>query len=77
MRKINVLGVKFSDINDNELDEILRSNMTGSNNFKIITPNPEIVMRAKKDKNLIELINSAGLVLKDGVGIVLPKRLPA
>lgn len=75
MRKINVLGVKFSDINDHELDEILRSNMTGSNNFKIITPNPEIVMRAKKDKKLIELINSAGLVLKDGVGIVIAQKI--
>ena len=75
MRKINVLGVKFSDINDQELDEILRSNISTSNNFKIITPNPEIVMRAQKDQKLIELINSAGLVLKDGVGIVIAQKI--
>lgn len=75
MRKINVLGVKFSDINDQELDEILSSNISWSNNFKIITPNPEIVMRAQKDKELIRLINSAGLVLKDGVGIVIAQKI--
>lgn len=75
MKKINIFGIKFSDINDEELDAILREKIIGANNFKIVTPNPEIVMRACKDESLKELINSSGLVLKDGVGIVIAQKM--
>lgn len=36
----------------------------------VVTPNPEIVMLAREDKTLSEAVNSASLVLPDGIGIV-------
>ena len=37
--------------------------------FLIVTPNPEIVMRTQKDKELANIINSADFSLPDGVGL--------
>lgn len=75
MRKINLFGIKFSDISDEELDYILRENISRANNFKIVTPNPEIVMIAIKNDNLKELINNSNLVLKDGIGIIIAQKI--
>lgn len=75
MKKINVFGVKFSDVDDETLQEILTKNIEGANNFKIVTPNPEIVMSACKDESLKNLINNSDLVLKDGIGIVIAQKI--
>lgn len=75
MKKINVFGVKFSDVDDETLQEILTKNIEGANNFKIVTPNPEIVMSACKDESLKNLINNSDLVLKDGIGIVIAQKV--
>lgn len=42
---------------------------------QIVTLNPEMAMAARRDADLRALINSADLVLADGVGIVLAARL--
>lgn len=75
MEKINVLGVKFSNISAEMLDAVLRDAVSGEKNIRIVTPNPEIVMAAHKDAELMELINSSALVLKDGVGIKIAEKL--
>lgn len=36
----------------------------------LITPNPEIVMEANKDKEFFEIIKNAELVIPDGIGVV-------
>ena len=36
----------------------------------VITPNPEVVMLAKKDPELAEIIDKADMVIPDGVGVV-------
>lgn len=38
--------------------------------FVIVTPNPEQVMLAQKDKDFLKLLNRADVALPDGVGIV-------
>jgi N-acetylglucosaminyldiphosphoundecaprenol N-acetyl-beta-D-mannosaminyltransferase len=37
--------------------------------FLIVTPNPEMVMRAEKDENFANILNSADLALPDGIGL--------
>ncbi len=75
--KVEVLGVKFDDIGETGLIDILNEIISGEgrDNFKIITPNPEIVYAANKDESLLGMINSAGLVLKDGIGIIIAQKL--
>ena len=36
----------------------------------VITPNPEIIMLARKDKELAEIMDKADMVIPDGVGVV-------
>ena len=73
--RIDVLGVGFDDIAITQADsrafEILRS---GEKAY-IVTPNPEIVWIARRDEALRGAINSAGLVLPDGIGIILGSRI--
>jgi len=35
----------------------------------VVTPNPEIIIRAQKDKRLAKILNSADLALPDGIGL--------
>jgi len=49
--------------------------MYGGGKSYIVTPNPEIVWMARRDRALSAAINGAGLVLPDGIGIVLAARI--
>lgn len=44
-------------------------------NFQIVTINPEMIMHAQKDKDFFEIINSADLVIPDGVGVKIALKL--
>ena len=44
-------------------------NPSKTSKFLIVTPNPEIVVRAQHDKVLAEILNSANLSLPDGIGL--------
>lgn len=78
MRKtINILGVNFDVITSTEavsrVDNWL-STYSGYFNFKkqytIVTPNPEIVLKATKDPEYMEILNSADMSIPDGMGIL-------
>ncbi|MDO5717019.1 MAG: WecB/TagA/CpsF family glycosyltransferase [Tissierellia bacterium] len=72
--RINVLGIRFHDITKEEMKEILRRHLEDGPLLRIVTPNPEIVMAAQ-NQQLRAIINGAGLVLKDGVGIKWAEKL--
>lgn len=40
----------------------------------VVTPNPEIIVAAQKDKSLARILNSADLALPDGIGVVMAMR---
>lgn len=75
VNKVNVLGIKFSDIDDESLMNCLTDAIYGKGNIRIVTPNPEIVMAANKDENLKKLINDSQLILKDGIGIKIAEKI--
>lgn len=73
--KINILGVPFDNVNRKEaLDKLLGFLHTDANHL-LITPNPEIVMKAQTDNELMEIVQQADLVIPDGIGIVLASRI--
>ena len=49
---------------------LVRSRLASKRKFYIVTPNPEIVLKAVSDKRLAKIINSADLAIADGVGLV-------
>lgn len=70
MDKVCVLGVNFDNVDMNEAVERCKKFLAGNSSNLIVTPNPEIVMRAKDDSNFKDIINSASLVIPDGIGII-------
>ena len=70
MDKINVLGLNFDNVNMNEAIEKCKEFLNSENSNLIVTPNPEIVMRAKDDEEFKNIINNAALVIPDGIGII-------
>lgn len=70
MNKVNVLGINFDNVNMNEAIEKCKEFLKSENGNLIVTPNPEIVMRAKDDEEFKNIINNADLVIPDGIGII-------
>ncbi len=70
MDKIPILGVIFDNVNMQEAVERCKKYINGDKSNLIVTPNPEIVMRAKDNPEFKEIINNADLVIPDGIGII-------
>lgn len=69
--KKSILGVKIDDVTVGETVELVRGWLNGKTKHYIVTPNPEIVLRAQKDLELKKIINNADLAIPDGVGLKL------
>lgn len=65
-----ILGVPFADITPNEAVNKAVSYLNGNGKSIIYTPNPEMVMEARKNKNFMEILNSSTMNVPDGIGIV-------
>lgn len=76
MRKtVDILGVKVDKITFQEaLDEAMRL-IEGDGVSAIFTPNPEIIMCAREDKEMRQILNDAELCTADGIGVVYGARI--
>jgi len=75
MVRVDVLGVGFDDKTIDEAVSGALEIMRGGEKAYIVTPNPEIVWACRRDAALRDAVNGAGLVLPDGIGIVLGARI--
>ena len=72
-KQAKILGIKLDSTSKTQVLRFVRSRLARAPSgtpFFIATPNPEIIMRAQKDKHLAKILNSADLALPDGVGLV-------
>lgn len=69
MSRTDVLGVGFDDLTMEEAVEAALGFMNTRGAHYACTPNPEIVMAAKKNAALRSALGQADLVLADGVGV--------
>ncbi|MCD8215360.1 MAG: WecB/TagA/CpsF family glycosyltransferase [Clostridiales bacterium] len=65
-----IMGVPFNNINMTEAVGITLINLKERKKTVIYTPNPEMVMAAQKDREFMQVLNSAEILLPDGIGIV-------
>lgn len=73
--KIDILGVKIDNFKMNEATEKVIQYMYTDNKHEIYTPNPEIVMIANENKELMNILNNADLVVPDGIGIIIAAKI--
>ena len=65
---IEIMGVPFDTSGmDGAVNRIMGYFDDGGEHI-ICTPNPEIVMQAQKDKELLGILKAADLVVPDGIG---------
>ena len=69
MSRTEVLGVGFDAVTMEEAAGRALARMERRGAY-LCTPNPEIVMEARRDPEVMAAVNGADLVLPDGVGIV-------
>lgn len=73
--KVNILGIEFEDISRQEVYDRIVYKIDKKEYTAIFTPNPEIALKAKKDEELSRIINSADILLPDGIGIIIASRI--
>lgn len=75
MRSIHILGVRVDDVRYDEALEAIEGFIESRVPHSVVTPNPEIVMAARRDQELARLLNESDLAIPDGVGLLLASRL--
>ena len=63
-------GVTFDDVTLEEAVAAGEALAAGPGFSYVVTPNPEIVAMARQTETYREILNGAGLVLPDGIGVV-------
>ena len=68
--RVNILSVGFDNVTLEEASEIGMEYIRTGKKAMVVTPNAEIGLECLKNPQLNDLVNSAQLVLPDGVGVV-------
>lgn len=74
--KKNILGVDITDASKAEVLEYIIKNLEkkGKKQY-FVTPNPEFLVLANKDKTFRTILNQADLALADGIGVLIAGNL--
>ncbi|HZK61859.1 MAG TPA: WecB/TagA/CpsF family glycosyltransferase [Anaerovoracaceae bacterium] len=74
-KTIKILDVPVDMVNNHQAMKVFREMMEKDGCKLIVTPNSEIVLNATKDLELKRLIEQAGLVIPDGIGLVYASKI--
>ena len=75
MQRVPIGKVYFNNVTlDQAIDEVM-SYLHGAENHAVVTPNSEIAQLCARDAALLEIINSADLVVPDGIGVIYASRI--
>jgi len=74
--RITILGVPFDSIKNTEALALVLEKLTGhGKHFFIATPNPEMLLEARKNEPFKKILNHTDLNIPDGFGIMLAARM--
>ena len=73
--KINIRGVYFDNVSFDEALEKAKEMVSTDGVSVMFTPNSEIVQNCVENKELFDVINSAELVIPDGIGVVYASKI--
>lgn len=73
-----IFGVHLHELpSEARLRQVCIDFLDGERTFRIFTPNPEILLRARADRGYADVLNAADLALPDGTGVALVESLRA
>ncbi|HHV46574.1 MAG TPA: WecB/TagA/CpsF family glycosyltransferase [Tissierellia bacterium] len=75
MEKISIFGINIDNITFYDATELVKEYLNGNTLKAICTPNTEIVMAARDDAYLKNLINGFDLIIPDGIGLIYGSRI--
>ena len=75
IQQVKILGVKIWDISFSQAKEMIGEFLKGQKQNLIVTPNPEILLEAYKNKVYQNCLNTADLALPDGFVLRLFSKL--
>ena len=70
MKSINILGVKVNNVTMDEAVNIAFNYFETDETNVIYTPNSEIILYASNNQDFTEILNTADLIIPDGIGVV-------
>ena len=73
--KKEILGVMFDDLTREEAVQAGAKLLEEDKFHYVVTPNPEFILAAGKDEEFRRVLNSADLVLADGIGVVYSAKI--
>lgn len=71
---VDILGVTINSVTMQESVETIRTALRQEHPLRVVTANPEMLVRSEKDAELREILNQADLVVPDGEGVVWAAR---
>lgn len=75
MDKVTILDVNISNINMQQVLQSVDEFVRGNNQHYIVTPNPEFIVLAHRDKQFRNILNFADISVADGIGIIKMAKL--
>lgn len=66
---MNILGINLNRVSKEEVSSLIEEYLNGESGITIVTPNPEIILRAQKSEELYHAISDANLRIMDGMGL--------
>lgn len=75
MEIVSIFGVKIQNTTLGDTREKIKGYLEGNQLRVIYTPNTEIVMKAKDDPKLREILNRGDIVIPDGIGLIYGSRI--
>lgn len=73
--RTDVLGVAFDDVTMDEAVDRALAMLEEDGPHLVVTPNPEIVQRAKQDPEFAQILARAHLVIPDGIGVIYAAKI--
>ncbi len=73
--RLNILGVGVDTLNMAEATDFLMSAMETDGLTSVYTPNSEIILHAYKNPDYADVLNRAGLVTPDGIGVIYASKI--
>ncbi|SDK96306.1 WecB/TagA/CpsF family glycosyltransferase [Natronincola ferrireducens] len=73
--QVKILDVPIDATTQGEALNQLKLFLEGNTLKKVYTPNPEIVMVAQEDQELLRILQEADLVLPDGIGLIIASKM--